>query len=117
LAIEWLQRNDKRLTCKSISPLKGLCCILERTAGRSGLPTLSDKMCSSISLRESTPPQKRQFNVSISKSESYVDDFVRELTVQNWSINTLGAMIPALLVWGLGVSDWYLLLGVIYVYI
>ena len=41
---------------------------------------LSDTMYSSISSRESTPPQNHQLNILISNSEKQVDDFVGELT-------------------------------------
>ena len=52
-------------------------------------PGLSDTMSSLISLRESTPPQNRQLNISISNSKQCVDDLMGELTVLNLSTNTL----------------------------
>ena len=40
----------------------------------------SDTLYLSVSFRESTPPQNRQLNISISDSEEQVDDFLGELT-------------------------------------
>ena len=51
------------------------------TFGFTALELLSLQMDLLISFRKSTPPQNRQLNISISNSERYVDDFVRELTV------------------------------------
>ena len=47
-----------------------------------GMASLSEKMSLSITCRKSTPPQKRQLNISISNSKQSVDDFVVDLTLQ-----------------------------------